>query len=114
MALLASSDVGVRRHALLINLSVLVVRRRVSFQRLSFSLRERYIAQTLSAAIRVGNPDCSPWRLLPFFPYGRGGELLEARITSEQIEHRIEPEQCRGERHVLAQRAFIRHGQKFF
>ena len=34
------------------------------------------------------------------FRRGRGDEFLEARIIPEQIEHWIEPEQRRSERHV--------------
>jgi len=33
----------------------------------------------------------------------RGGEFLEAGIVPERIEHWIEPEQRRSERHVLSQ-----------
>ena len=36
----------------------------------------------------------------PLLRRGRGDEFLEARIIPERIEHRIEPEQRRGERHV--------------
>src|SRR5439155_5520215 len=39
----------------------------------------------------------------------RGSEFLEARIISERIKHRIEPEQRRSERHVCGiKRAFVR------
>jgi hypothetical protein len=41
--------------------------------------------------------------LLRIFRRGRGGEFLEARIIPERIEHWIEPEQRRSERHVLSQ-----------
>jgi hypothetical protein len=33
----------------------------------------------------------------------RGREFLEARIIPQRIEHRIEPEQLRGERHVFGE-----------
>jgi hypothetical protein len=33
----------------------------------------------------------------------RGGEFLEARIIPERIEHWIEPEQSRSERHVQSE-----------
>src|SRR5438876_996340 len=44
---------------------------------------------------------------------GRGHEFLEARIIPERIEHRIEPEQRWGERHVLSQRAIVRYREQF-
>ena len=40
---------------------------------------------------------------------GRGHEFLEARITPERIEHGIEPEQRRSERHVCSQCAIVRY-----
>jgi len=43
------------------------------------------------------------------FRRARGGESLEARIIPKRIEHRIEPEQRRSERHVSVQRALARH-----
>ena len=50
---------------------------------------------------------CRAWILsvdslveLLFFQRGRGDEFLEARIISERIEHGIEPEQRRSERHA--------------
>jgi hypothetical protein len=41
----------------------------------------------------------------------RLGELLEARITSERIEHRIEPEERRRERHARRRDLFRCFGQ---
>ena len=38
---------------------------------------------------------------------------MEARIISERIEHRIEPEQRRSERHAPAQGTLVRYGQEF-
>src|ERR1039457_1973879 len=35
-----------------------------------------------------------------WFRRGRGGEFFEARIIPERIEHWIEPERCRSERHA--------------
>lgn len=40
-------------------------------------------------------------------------ELLEARITSERIEHRIELEECRRERHACGHAAIARY-RKYF
>src|SRR6266487_6938390 len=40
---------------------------------------------------------------------GRGGELLEARIIPERIEHWIEPEQRGSERHSCTQGAGVRY-----
>jgi hypothetical protein len=40
---------------------------------------------------------------------GRLGEFLEARIIPKRIEHGIEPEQRRSERHHLGQQAVIRY-----
>ena len=39
----------------------------------------------------------------------RDGEFLEARIILERIEHRIEPEQRRSERHVFVECARARY-----
>jgi len=44
---------------------------------------------------------------VPRFRRFRGDEFLEARIIPERIEHRIEPEQRRSERHVFGQRTGI-------
>src|SRR4030095_2246856 len=41
------------------------------------------------------------------FRRGRGDEFLETRIIPKRIEHRIEPEQRRSERHVLSERAIV-------
>jgi hypothetical protein len=46
---------------------------------------------------------------VPRFRRGRGGEFLEARVIPERIEHRIEPEQRRSERHVFVQCARARY-----
>jgi hypothetical protein len=45
---------------------------------------------------------CFVWR-------GRGDKFLETRIVPERIEHWIEPEQCRSERHVCNQWASVRY-----
>jgi hypothetical protein len=45
----------------------------------------------------------------PLLRRGRSDEFLEARIFSERIEHRIEPEQRGSERHVFSQRAIVRY-----
>jgi hypothetical protein len=49
----------------------------------------------------------------PLFRCFRLGEFLEARIIPERIEHRIEPEQGRSERHVNSQWAFIWYREHF-
>ena len=72
---------------------------------------------SLSAMISQYFMLCRAWapfrRTALVEPYGfsarRGGKFLEARILSERIEHRIEPEQRRSERHVFVQRAVARH-----
>src|SRR4029453_16099830 len=43
----------------------------------------------------------------------RLGEFLEARIIPKRIEHRIEPEQRRSQRHVCSEWAFIRCREHF-
>jgi len=43
----------------------------------------------------------------------RRGEFLEARIIPERIEHGIEPEQRRSERHVFGQRTLARDREQF-
>ena len=40
-------------------------------------------------------------------------EFLEARIVPQRIEHRIEPEQRRSERHVCSQCAIVRYREQF-
>jgi hypothetical protein len=40
-------------------------------------------------------------------------EFLKTRIIPQRIEHRIEPEQRRSQRHVLSQGAIIRYGEQF-
>ena len=52
--------------------------------------------RSVAAEPRWGQP--RGWKLL--FRRGRLGELLEARIFAQRIEHRIEPEKGRGERQV--------------
>src|SRR5437667_369970 len=45
---------------------------------------------------------------------GLGDEFLEARITPERIEHWVQPEQSRSERHVCGiKRAFVRCREQF-
>src|SRR5438094_5305165 len=50
--------------------------------------------------------------LLRFFRRARC-EFLEARIVPKRIEHWVEPEQRRSERHVLSQRAIVRYREQF-
>ncbi len=48
------------------------------------------------------------------FRPGRSCEFLEARIVPQRIEHWIEPEQSRSERHVCGiKRAFVRCREQF-
>ena len=44
---------------------------------------------------------------------GRGNEFLEARIIPQWIEHRIEPEKRRSERHACCQRSIVACGKQF-
>jgi hypothetical protein len=40
-------------------------------------------------------------------------KLLKARVAAQRIEHRIEPEQRRSERHGFSQRAIARYREQF-
>ena len=52
------------------------------------------------------------WKIL--FRPRRFSEFLETRIIPERIEHRIEPEERRSERHVCGvKRAFVRCREQF-
>jgi hypothetical protein len=65
-----------------------------------YRLRRHYL--TTRKGLRVST-------LFRVFRRGGGGELLEARIIPERIEHRIEPEQRRSERLVRSHFAPVRY-----
>src|SRR6266446_3249799 len=72
-------------------------------------LLERWIRRTISCRYCTGlELDWKIVSLVRRFRCGRGGEFLETRIVPERIEHRIEPEQCRSERHAPSQWASVR------
>jgi hypothetical protein len=58
------------------------------------------ISQYFIGAERGSSYEDKQRRALSFFRCGRRDEFLEARIIPERIEHRVEPDQRRSERHV--------------
>ena len=67
------------------------------------SLQEHCSCRVSGISLFVIDKSC------PLLRRRRGGKFLEARIISERIEHWIEPEQRRSERHALSQCAIVRY-----